>query len=326
MQPGKVSQTVYRRSILKQLNTDGQVALFLPSQAECCYGVSCAEVEKVLSASVSLYGNEKTLCVFAMAQAANALGSRGAVPKGVNIQILLPEFAYESRLKAMMQAAAFAGGRYGLELLSAEAQNVPGIQTTIVNVTAVGTVSHLIRSCDAKADQEIVQIGFAGLEGTLRILEARREVLEKHFAPVFLNKIMSYTKDIFSLQEMKAADAIGVSAMHQIADGGILAALWNLAEGADIGLDIDMRRIAVKQETIEVCEYFHLNPYQLTGTGSILAVTPRGEELADALTREGMAAVVIGHTTAGRERIIHNHGEKRYLDRPAPDELAKILV
>ena len=96
------------------------------------------------------------------------------------------------------------------------------------------------------------------------------------------------------------------------------------AEGAGIGLSVEMKKMTVRQETIEVCEVFHLNPYQLTSTGAVLMVTPKGEELKERLKREGIPAEIIGHTTEGNERIIWGGGEKRFLDRPAPDELARI--
>ena len=116
-----------------------------------------------------------------------------------------------------------------------------------------------------------------------------------------------------------------ISAMHPVAEGGILGALWELAEGADLGLSVDMRKIPIRQETIEVCEYFHLNPYQLTSAGCILAVTENGEELVERLHEENIEAVVIGYTTDKAERVLMNGGEKRYLDRPAQDELARFL-
>lgn len=328
MNLGKVSQTVYRRSILKQFHTDECAVQFLPGQEENCYGICSEPEEQVISCDVSLYGNEKDLCVFAIAQAANHLASRGAQVRGVSIQILLPEFAYESRLKAMMQAADSSAQAQGIQIVAADAQALPKVQTTIVHVSAAGTVKaeKLIQSRMALPGQEIVLLKWIGLEGTLRIKRAKEAELAERFVPAFMNKIEDYRPELFSARAMNAAAAIGVSAMHQIVDGGILAALWNLAEGAGLGLSVDLRRMAVKQETIEVCEHFHLNPYQLTSAGSVLVVTPKGEELADTLVREGIAAVVIGHTTDGRERIILNGGERRFLDRPAPDELVKILA
>lgn len=350
MNLGKVSQTVYRRSILKQLNTDENTALWKPGQEESCYGLRQTEGEKVLSCDVSLYGNEKDLCVFAIAQAVNHLASRGAEPKGVSIQIMLPDFAFESRLKAMIAAARQTAQEQGLQILAAESQVVPMIRTTIVHVTAVGTYvgaevsdgtdgsaaasagngaeaggGGLVLGRMAQADQDIVLINHIGLEGTLRIKRAKEAELSERFIPAFLNKIETYQPELFARREMRAATAIGVSAMHQIVDGGILAALWNLAEGAGIGLAVDLRKMTVRQETIEVCECFHLNPYQLTSAGCVLAVTPKGEELADTLNRMGMTAAVIGRTTNGNDRIIRNGEEKRFLDRPAPDELTRIF-
>lgn len=326
MNLGKVSQTVYRRSILKQLNTDADTALLRPGQEESCYGIRAAEGENVLSCDVSLYGNEKDLCVFAIAQAANHLSSRGAEVKGVSVQIMLPDYAFESRLKAMMAAAREAAEEQEIQILAAEAQAVPLIRTTIVHVTAVGTCAgDPVLSRTAQADQDIVLVNHIGLEGTLRIKRAKEAELSERFIPAFLNKIETYRSELFAHREMRAAAAIGVSAMHQITDGGILAALWNLAEGAGIGLHADLRKMTVRQETIEVCECFHLNPYQLTSAGCVLAVTPKGEELADTLNRKGMTAAVIGRTTGGNDRIIMNGGERRFLDRPAPDELTQIF-
>ncbi|MFQ9346198.1 MAG: AIR synthase-related protein [Coprococcus sp.] len=92
--------------------------------------------------------------------------------------------------------------------------------------------------------------------------------------------------EIFSDRAMEIAGRNGVSAMHPIGEGGILAALWDMAEGAGIGLSVEMKKMTVRQETIEVCEVFHLNPYQLTSTGAVLMVTPKGEELKERLKRK----------------------------------------
>lgn len=326
MKLGKVSQTVYQRSVKKQLHMEEGTALLEPRQAQRCYGIRGDQAEKMIACDVSLYGNEKDLCVFAMAQAINHLGAAGAKPAGVSITVLLPDFAYESRLKAMMRDASDAAARWRISILSADAQVIPHIDTTIVHVTAQGILDPelCIYSGKALPEQDIVQINHIGTEGALRVKREKEEILEKRFSPRFLDQIEKMNEELCSLDEMEAAAAIGVSAMHQVVDGGITAALWNLAEDSDLGLSVDMRKIAVRQEAIEVCECFHLNPYQLTSAGCVLVVTDKGEELADALDRQGMSAVVIGRTHKGNERVLLNGEEKRYLDRPAPDELTKI--
>ena len=112
--------------------------------------------------------------------------------------------------------------------------------------------------------------------------------------------------------------------MRQITEGGIFAALWELAKDAGTGFDVDMKRISILQETIEVCEHYRLNPYQLTSAGSFLLLAQRGEALADTLRKNQTEASVIGRLAKGNDKVIHNGGDVRCLDRPAPDEIYKI--
>ena len=61
--------------------------------------------------------------------------------------------------------------------------------------------------------------------------------------------------------------------MRQIGSGGILASLWELAETVRTGFEIEMPQINLKQETVEICEFYRLNPYLMTSAGSYLILT-----------------------------------------------------
>ena len=82
--------------------------------------------------------------------------------------------------------------------------------------------------------------------------------------------------------------------------------------------------IPVRQETIEICEYFDLNPYYLISSGCMLMTGPDGYGLVRALKQEGIPAAVIGKVTEGKARIVRNQGEITYLERPKTDELYRI--
>ena len=45
----------------------------------------------------------------------------------------------------------------------------------------------------------------------------------------------------------------------KITAGGVCAALWILGEKLCTGLCADLRSVPVRQETIEICEYFDIN-------------------------------------------------------------------
>lgn len=326
MKVGKVSQTVLKRSILKTLQFQREEAIIEPSIEEMCYGIEVKDGEQVLSTSVALYGNEKDLGVFALAQVVNDLATRGAKAVGVSVHIMLPPYAYESRLKAMMEHIEGAGSAHAVQILCAKAEVSPAINKAIVYMNGVGVLKkgELLQSNMGKADQDIVLLKWIGLEGTFRVMREKEEELSKRFVPTFLNQIQMLEPEIFSEKALFLAKDFGVSAMHQITSGGILAALWEFAESSDVGMEVDLKKMSIKQETVEVCEYFHLNPYQLTSAGSILIATDRGEELVSKFAEEGIWATILGRTTVDKARVILGGEEKRYLDRPAADELLKI--
>ncbi len=326
MKIGKVSQTVLKRSILKSLQFHREESLIDPSVEEMCYGIKVGADEEVLSASAVLYGNEKELGVFALAQVINDLATRGAKPVGASIHIMLPPYAYESRLKAMVEYVERAGSAHAVQIVCAKAEVSPVIQKAIVYVNGMGVLKkgELLQSSMGKAGQDIVLLKWIGLEGTFRIMREKEEELQGRFVPTFLNQIRSLEPQIFSDRELAMAKEFGVSAMHQITSGGILAALWEMSEASNVGLEVDLKKMAIKQETVEICEFCHLNPYQLTSAGSVLIFTERGEELVAKYEQLGVQAIVLGKTTADTARVILGGEEKRFLDRPAMDELLKI--
>lgn len=326
MKVGKVSQTVLKRSILKPLQFKREEALIEPSIEEMCYGIEVQENQQVLSASAVLYGDEKDLGVFALAQVVNDLATRGAKPVGASVHIMLPPYAYESRLKAMVEYVERAGSAHAVQIMCAKAEVSPVISKAVVYVNGMGVLEKgtLLQSSDGRSGQDIVLLKWIGLEGTFRVMREKEEALAKRFVPTFLNQIKNLEPQLFSLKELELAKEFGVSAMHQITSGGILAALWEMSEASNVGIEVDLKKMAIKQETVEICEFCHLNPYQLTSAGSVLMFTDRGEELVTALEEQGIQAALLGKTTSDTARVIISGEEKRFLERPTVDELLKI--
>lgn len=326
MKIGKVSQTVLKRSILKSLQFQREDAMLIPSVEEMCFGVSCRKEEQLLLTNVVLYGDEKDLGVFGLAQATNDLATRGAKMVGAGVHIMLPPYAYESRLKAMVEHMEQVGSERGIQIMCAKAEVSPAITKAIVHINGVGVLKNgaLLPSGFGKPEQDVVLVKWIGLEGTFRALREKEEELSKRFVPSFLQQVRGMEKELFSEEEILLAIEHGASAVQQITSGGILATLWEMAEASGLGLEVDLKKMAIKQETVEICEYCHLNPYQLTSTGSVLIFTERGEELTQKYEELGIQATILGKTTADTARVLLGGEEKRFLDRPAVDELLKL--
>ena len=178
--------------------------------------------------------------------------------------------------------------------------------------------------------QEILLCGCTGLEGTLRILDEAEDELRSRFVPSFLAGAKAAGSELVLPQTLAGALALRspggerlVTAAHQIGSGGILAALWDLAEAAQIGLEVDLSLMTLRQETVEICEFFQLNPYQMTSAGSFLLAADHAEEVIAVLEGAGARAGRLGVAKAQNARVITSGEEVRYLDRPAPDELMR---
>ena len=326
MKIGKVSQTVLKRSMLKTLQFKRDEAILQPSVEEMCFGIACESDEQILCTDAVLYGNEKDLGVYALARVLNDLATRNATPIGVSVRIILPPYAYESRLKAMIECIEQAGSAHKVQVLCAKAEVSAAVTMAMVQMSALGICKQgqLLQSSMAKSNQDLVLLNYIGLEGTLRVMQEKQDELKQRFVHTFLSQLKQMEHCLFAVNEMQIARDYEVSAMHQITDGGILAALWEMAESANVGLEVDIKKMIIRQETVEICECYRLNPYQLTSAGSVLIVTGQGEALVEKYKEMGVQAVVLGRTTGSKERVILRGEEKRFLDRPAADELLKI--
>lgn len=172
---------------------------------------------------------------------------------------------------------------------------------------------------------ELVAAGCIALRGTVLLAHREKKELKKYFSEGFLYNCEKLERDYgVSGEVWKMAQSAGATSLFAMGEGGILSALWKMAEASQVGLQADLRKIPIRQETIEVCERFDLNPYYLMSEGALLIGIPSGENLVQEYRRMGLPAAVIGRTSSGNDRLLYSGGNVRYLDRPAQDEIYKM--
>lgn len=171
---------------------------------------------------------------------------------------------------------------------------------------------------------ELVVAGAIALYGTAQIAREKHEILREHFSEGFLREAENLRTLYGTADEINIKEA-GATAFYAMGEGGFLSALWKMAEASQVGLEMDFSKVPIRQETIEICEIFDINPYKLNSEGAVLIGIPAGEALVQELRRMGMMAAVIGQTNAGNDRMLYYNGNGRYLERPAKDEIYKIL-
>ena len=193
--------------------------------------------------------------------------------------------------------------------------------------TGVPMAGNCTEEPESPCARQIVMTKWAGMEGSC-ILAQEREDLQKVFPETLLHRTRSLGGLLSVKKEAVICAEEGAHYLTDLSEGGFYAALWRLSKKAQRGLRVDLKSVPVLQETIEIANYFDIDPYRMRSAGSLLAVTDDAERLTARLAESGIYAVRIGELSPDpndHDKILTNGEEIRYLDLPQPDELLKIM-
>ena len=327
MNLGKISETALIRSVFKQIKHRRSEVLVGPAVGEDCSVLHLAEDEVFVLSTDPITGAASDIGTIAVHITANDIASCGAEVIGIMLTILLPEETQESELRAMMQEIEAVCASLNIEIIGGHTEVTKAVHQPIVSITGVGKMKRdqMLTTAGVKPGQEIVMTKCAGLEGTAIIATEKENELLTRYPSDFINHAKEMLGCLSVIPESKIAMSHGVTSMHDVTEGGIFGALWEIGAASNVGLEIDLNKILLKQETVEICEFYNINPYMLISSGCMVMITDRANQLVSSLEAEGILASVIGYITEGNDRIIYNQGEKRYLEPPKGDELYKVI-
>jgi len=327
MNVGKIPESALKRSVINQIRHRRNEVLLGPGVGEDCSVIELAEDEVLVMSSDPITGAIKDIGTLAVHITANDIASSGAEPVALMLTILLPEGSREEELRAMMQDMEAVCARLNIEIAGGHTEVTKAVNQPIVTVTGIGKIKRdkVIKTAGALPGQEIVMTKWAGLEGTAIIAAEKYDELITRYPRSFIDSAKSMIEYISVVPEAMIAGEIGASSMHDVTEGGIFGALWEIGAAAKVGMEVFLDKILLKQETVEICEFYDINPYMLISSGCLLIITDRGNLMVDKLKEAGIAAAVIGRITSGNDRIIINGEERRYLEPPKSDELYKVI-
>lgn len=327
MKVGKVPENVLKRSVFKQIHTRRPEILLGAGVGEDCAALKLAPDETLVMSTDPITGTAQDIGTLAILITVNDLASSGAEPVGVLLTVLLPESVEEPELRQMMAQVEEACAKAGVQVMGGHTEVTPVVNQPVVSVCGVGKVKDgkLISTAGARPGMDILVTKWIGIEGTAILAKEKEQELLAKFSVPFVEKAKALDAYISVQSEAAVAVRSGVSAMHDVTEGGIFGALWEMAEASGVGLEIDMKKIPIRQETVEVCEFFGLNPYQLISSGCMLMAAADGNMLVRELTKAGIPAAIIGKATEGNDRVLLNEDERRFLEPPKTDELYKAI-
>ena len=352
MKSGKVSDTTLRRSILKEVQkvnqgtlspTVGGGAGVVPN-CHVSGGLARAGEAAVFSAMQTVSGEGLATAYLAAVRAANSLAAKGAIPQSASIAITVPESMDERDLRKMHERYCEYLQKHNIKIVGGHTAVSAVVTEPVVSVQMLGAVKKADSAEDMSKREEsaentpetvrpdaflgldIVMTKNCGLGGTALLAGHFTGELVARYPRRFIERAAEFLPETEKNEEGYLAVADGAAYVHAAAEGGVFGALWELAEYVECGLEIDLPAIPILQETVEICEYFDVNPYQLRTEGVFLILTEHGSRLCEVLEEHGIPAAIIGKTVPGLDRAVRNGEEVRYLEPNRVEEYERVMA
>lgn len=178
---------------------------------------------------------------------------------------------------------------------------------------------------------DIIITGYIGIRGTAILAGSRYDTLRERLPKWLVDEATDFDKDTeyrydgAKLKEIGISLSEGAVYAEEFTEFGVFEALFEMSKVLKTGLEVNIRDIPIKQETVEVCEALKANPYTLFSGVAAVIVSKDGTSLAGRLEEAGIPAFVVGHTTGDNDKVLINADERSFLPHVRKDELKNIL-
>ena len=203
---------------------------------------------------------------------ANDVATSGMIPDALTVVALLTEETTENQIDRIMIEINSTASGLGITVSGVQSVLTPGLKRPIVVVTALGSGDEFVTSSDAKQFDSILMTKTAGIEGTsiLSYLPS----MEK-FPASMIRRGRSLIKKISVIEEARTAfNTRKVHAMHDVTEGGVVGAVYEMSVESGLGFEINSDSIPIDRSTEEICSKFSIDPLRLIGSGSLLIACP----------------------------------------------------
>jgi hydrogenase maturation factor len=264
---------------------------------------------------------------------ANDVACSGASPRWFLATLLLPEGRADAALvEDIMNQITRACQEIGASLVGGHTEITYGLQRPIVIGSMLGQVSpeRLVTTSGARPGDAVLLTRRVAVEATAIIAQEKRdELLDQHdLDKAYVDRCADFIHDpgISVVRAAQIAASVApVHAMHDPTEGGLSGGLWELAQAASVGLEIDLQAVPVYAETRALCEVYGLDPWGVIASGSLLLTLdpPDARPVCAALDEAGIEASVIGRVLPPASGVRTSAGQA--LPSFARDEIARLF-
>lgn len=265
---------------------------------------------------------------------ANDIVTTGATPRWLLLTMLLPaSLSTPTSAMGIADQVFDACQAIGISVVGGHTEITHRLERPILVGTMIGEVEKhkLITPKGVNSGDKILLTKGVPIEATAILAREFPDHLANSLSPSELKEAKNFliTPGLSIYQDAKLATKAGrVSAMHDPTEGGIAAALWELAEASEMTLVVDLTRVFIPSISYQVCKAFKIDPYAAISSGALLITTPPEEstKICSGLKTAEIICTEIGWVESGPVTVKEVLGSStRTLKRPERDEIARVF-
>ena len=240
---------------------------------------------------------------------ANDIATSGAKPQWLMTTLLFPPATCASAVRRVLQDIARACRQWEITLCGGHTEITDAVSRPVVIGTLAATLERqdLVHKERMQAGDHILLTKAVAVEGTAIIAHEFEERLQTlGVSTPVIQQCQAFAEQISVLPEAAAARRFpGVTAMHDVTEGGLATALAELGVAGGQRLRVEMDRIPVYPQTARICRLLGIDPLGLIGSGSLLLTCrPADSEALEAgILANGVPVARIGEVLEAGEGI-----------------------
>ncbi|MGN0003127.1 MAG: AIR synthase-related protein [Sphingobacterium composti] len=259
------------------------------------YGVDCALIELSDKQAMAVASDPlsfipsigvKESAYISVHLAANDIATTGCSPQYGQFVLNLPASISERQLKEYWYYINEFSAEIGLHITGGHTGFDAHQDSTIVGAVtmfAIGERDNLLLSSQAQVGDVLLMTKSAGLIATSVLAMSFSNHVKTNLGADILDKLISNFWDISVLREASLVREINVSekivhAMHDVTEGGVLGAIYEMATASDIGVKVVEEAIIVNEEVTKTANFFGLDATKIIGAGSMLIACSQNEK------------------------------------------------
>ena len=326
---GKLDSDLLKASVIDKIKFRRPEVLVRAGVGEDCAVIDFGEYECVMSTD-PITASVQDIGRLAIHISCNDIASNGIQPVGIMLAVMLPIGTTKKDVENIMAQAAEAAEACGVEIIGGHTEVTPAVNKPVIVSTAIGRGKKWQSASaeDIQVGDYIIMTKSAGLEGTGIIASDYEEELLKVLTREEIEAAKKLLNDVSVVTEGTVAGEIGTNGMHDVTEGGILGAIWEMCQIAGVGAHVWGDEVLVADVTKKICKYYGIQYLRLISSGSmiIMAKPEKKDEIIKKLAVAGVAARVIGQIVPAEEGLtITENGVTEPIDPPKPDELYKVV-